>query len=77
MARTDGDCVMDVIEYLEEKAQEIMACEDYESAHMLYAQLLGAMKLSLECDLFKDDFEFKKADDLFMQLGQFMVDSQA
>jgi len=76
MARTDGDCVMDVIEYLEEKAQEIMACEDFESAHMLYAQLLGAMKLSLDCDLFKDDFEFKKADDLFMQLGQFMVDIQ-
>ncbi|QQT93771.1 hypothetical protein [Acinetobacter johnsonii] len=67
---------MDVIEYLEEKAQEIMDCDDYYSAHMLYAQLLGAMKLSLECDLFRDDFEFKKADDLFMQLGRFMVDIQ-
>ena len=77
MARTDRGCVMDVIEYLELKAQDIMDCKDYDSAYLLHAQLLGAMKLSVECHLFKNDFEFKKADDLFMQLCQFMVDIQA
>lgn len=68
---------MDVIEYLEQRAQEIIDCKDFDSARLLHAQFLGAMKILVGCNIFKSEFDpdFQKADDIFMQVCQFMKDN--
>lgn len=66
---------MDIIEYLENKAQKIIDASSFDDAYSEYTQLYGIVKALVECDLYKDDVQFKKADDIFMQSGQFMADN--
>ena len=67
--------MMDIIEYLEDKAQKIIDASNVDDAYSEYTQLYGIVKALVECDLYKDDAQLQKADDIFMQSGHFMSDN--
>lgn len=40
----------------------------------LLSQLLGSMNVLLQCDLFKTEAELQRADLIYMQLTQYIID---
>lgn len=56
---------LEITEYVEKKVAEIMDCPDYETAYVLYGQLLGSLKILVECQLFKYDYEFDEVQRIF------------
>ena len=67
--------MMDIIEYLEDKAQKIIDASNVDDAYSEYTQLYGIVKALVQCDLYKDYAQLQKGDDIFMQSGQFMSDT--
>lgn len=68
---------LEIIEYLEEQSQAIMDAYDsnnHDLAYSLLSQLLGSMNVLLRCKLFNSETEFQKADDIYMQLTQYLID---
>ncbi len=72
MARTDRGCVMDVIEYLEEKAQVVLESSSYDSAVKDFNKFHGAFDALARCFVFSCDDEYNKGVELYLQLVEYL-----
>ena len=72
MARTDGDCVMGVIEYLEEKAQMVLESSSFDSAVKDFNKFHGAFDALTRCIVFTSDDEYNKGVELYLQLVEYL-----
>ena len=71
MARTDGDCVMDVIEYLENMATSVFDAVDETQSKNELNKLYGACKLVVDCYPFQDESSYMVVSDLLIQVAEF------
>ena len=56
MARTDGGCVMDVIEYFNERADQVLNSKTFDEARDHLAFYLGAYHFAENMNLLGSDF---------------------
>lgn len=71
MARTDGDCVMDVIEYFNERADQVLNSKTFDEARDHLAFYFGAYHFAENMGLLAGDFTQIK--ESLTQLSEFVA----